>query len=172
MSSDLRQPLSSWDTKATQPLIDLYQAAAHTDSWLSQLAALCRDPECERAATWLLKHHLETGGRGLPEDLIGTHLQDLPKLRHWEAQLHGLQYLERLTWPDTARDAVHEFIGSAISSDNKLVRAWGYYTFAVFAEHYPDARQDVADYLEKAHETEKAASIKVRLRKAFERLGV
>lgn len=172
MGMDLKNQLASWDTKATQPLIDLYERADLTSGWFGQLIALCRDPECERAATWLLKRHLETGGRGLPEDLIGTHLQDLPKLRHWEAQLHGLQYLERLTWPDTARDAVHEFNGASHLSDNKLVRAWGFYAFSVFAERYPDARQDVADCLETAHETEKAASVKVRLRKAFKRLGV
>jgi hypothetical protein len=169
MIEDLKTSLAAWDGKNTRPLLDLYEAFEHTRDWLGALVQLSCEQDCERGATWLLKHYLESGA-SLPADLTDEHLCHLAPLSHWEARMHVLQYLDRLKLTDTVKTPLHIFIKEAIASDAKLIRAWGYYGFAVLARQFPEFQSEARANLIKAGQIETAGSIKVRLRKALELL--
>lgn len=165
MIDDLKAELAAWDGKNTQPLLDLYGNSDPTDLWLGALIQLSSEPDCDRGATWLLKHYLESGA-SLPAHLTRAHLGNLAPLSHWEATLHVLQYLDKLRIPDAAKPALLTFVKSSLSSDARLVRAWAYYAFAVLACRFPEIKKEALAVFTDAEQAETAGSIKVRLRKA------
>ncbi|QDG75316.1 hypothetical protein [Labrenzia sp. PHM005] len=171
MFDDLKARLAAWDGKNTQPLLDLYADTTHTDDWLASLVQLSSEPTCDRAATWLLKHSLESG-LSLPADLTRQHLCNLAPLSHWEAKLHVLQYLDRLELTEAVKRLLYAFIKESMISDAKLIRAWGYYAFSILAKQFPEFKTEALAIFKRAEQTETAGSVKVRLRKAFEVLPI
>ncbi|MES0812585.1 hypothetical protein ABLO27_24040 [Roseibium sp. SCPC15] len=167
----LQSVLVSWDGKLTKPLEDAFAAYRSDPGFLNSLIGLSENESCERASTWLLKHHFDTKGERLSIDQSRKHLAILPHIRHWEAKLHVLQYLEQLELPVEAETTLNDFLTEALASENKLVRAWAYYGLATLACRFPSRKMSALELLTSAQERETAGSIKVRIRKALKKLG-
>ncbi|WP_298963950.1 hypothetical protein [uncultured Roseibium sp.] len=171
MSETLRTILSAWDGKDTGELEDLFEGERSNPVFLQALIGLCEIVDCQRGATWLLKHHFDLKGAPLPEDLTRQHLGSLSTITHWEAKLHILQYFERLQLALVPQKELERFVKSGTRSDNKFVRAWAYYDLAVLALAYPELTSQVRNILTAARDIETAGSVRVRIRKALEKLG-
>ncbi|WP_415714924.1 hypothetical protein [Roseibium sp.] len=171
MRDTLSGILKSWDGKATAPLEEAYADYRDHPGFLVTLTELCQTEEHQRAATWLLKHHFDQKKGPLARNLTELHIKSLPVLAHWETKLHVLQYLEHLTITSDDKVALCAFIDRETSSENKLVRAWAYYGLATLAQRFPEHKTSALEQLHTAQETESAGSIKVRIRKALQKLA-
>lgn len=110
----LKQILARFDGKHVHELREA--AATMSDAEITELAAFCGG-EHAVAATWLVKHLLETGR---PTDFAQAfaHLSgELP----WEAQLHLLQCVQFA--PDVALIR-HKEIRSLLNHPKTLLRVW------------------------------------------------
>ncbi|MHA7775755.1 hypothetical protein [Roseibium sp. M-1] len=170
MTGTLREVLSGWDGRDTGVLEQLFESECSSPVFLDQLVALSALPDCQRSATWLLKHHFDGKGQTLSETQTRDHLAHLAQVTDWQARLHVLQYLEHLALPQDAEIVLSAFVDDAIASKNKLVRAWAYYALALLACRYPERKHQALTVLRQAGEMETAGSVKVRLRKALEKL--
>ncbi|MES0885019.1 hypothetical protein [Roseibium sp. SCP14] len=168
----LQSVLVAWDGKLTKPLEEVFAVHRADPDFLGSLIDLSENEACERASTWLLKHHFDTKGEPLSFSQTRKHLASLPHVRHWEAKLHILQYLDQLEVPAEAETTISDFITEALTSQNKLVRAWAYYGLATLAYRFPKRKKAALDFLTSAQEKEIAGSIKVRIRKALKKLEV
>ncbi|MCV0429422.1 MAG: hypothetical protein K5905_28590 [Roseibium sp.] len=162
---------SGWDGKQTEPLEAAFCKYRSDPEFLASLVGLCKQEPCQRGATWLLKHHFETKGPPPTVALTKLHFNTLPRIQPWEAKLHFLQYLEFLDIPAEAKSTLEAFVHDAISSENKLVRAWAYYGLATIARQFPETRRSALEALTKARSNEVAGSVKIRVRKALEKLS-
>ena len=118
--------------------------------------------ESQRAATWLLKKHVEAGNClsaadcrpviGVPSDQV-----------HWESQLHVLQCLPYLDIREDGCVDLDSFLDACIKSEKKFVRAWAYSGFNELAMRFPRYRDEVDGMLARASESE-AASVRARIR--------
>ncbi|WFE90296.1 hypothetical protein K1718_02790 [Roseibium porphyridii] len=171
MSETLRTILSAWDGKDTGKLEALFESERANPVFVQALVGLCEIEDCQRSATWLLKRHFDLKGPPLPEDLTRQHLGLLAKISHWEAKLHVLQYFEKLQLSLAPYGELEGFVETGTRSDNKFVRAWAYYGLAVLALSYPEMIDRVRNILTDARDVETAGSVRVRIRKALEKLG-
>ncbi|MEM9631913.1 MAG: hypothetical protein AAGA50_11350 [Pseudomonadota bacterium] len=171
MRDSLAKSLKDWDGKATAPLEELFSDYREHPGFLVTLVEFCETEELQRGATWLLKHHHDQKLPPLPEDLTLRHLSALPELLHWEAKLHALQYLDCLIIPDGQRIIACSFVEKETDSENKFVRAWAFYGLATLANRFPDLRDEAWNRLQAAALDETAGSVKVRIRKALEKLN-
>jgi len=169
MQDGLERTLSSWDGKATAPLEQAYETYRNEPHFLEHLVDLCEAPTCQRGATWLLKHHFDRKGQ-LSDELAARHLTAIPLFDHWEAKLHFLQCFEHLRISEDAKVPLNRFIESEVTSANKFVRAWACYALAIFALRFPEHKEHALDTLKQAGNRETAGSVKVRIRKALEKL--
>lgn len=118
--------------------------------------------ELQRAATWLLKRHLEAGNSLSPGG-SRVILDALPDQEHWESKLHVLQCLPYLEIPEDQSAGLERFLDSCLESDNKFVRAWAYNGFNELSLRFPRYREEVKLMLARAGESE-AASVRARIR--------
>jgi hypothetical protein len=170
MKDTLEIAIESWDGKNTGPLTDIFEKHHSDHAFPAVLVALCEAETNQRGATWLLKHHFDQKGPAISEKLTRKHLSNLSHIRHWEAKLHILQYIERLEIPNDMAETLRIFVVSSLQSDNKMVRAWAYYGLATLAIRFPDQKDQYLEILENAQRHENAGSIKVRIRKALQKL--
>lgn len=171
MRDALEQLVRGWDGKATAALKSAYDRFHHQPGFVDHLIDLSADQSCDRGATWLLKHAFSKGEPELSAEYSARHLAALAHFSHWETRLHLLQYLDHLTIPDEAERALHVFILETLETENRFVRAWAYYALALHAERFPSHRNEALDRLKEAMTSETAASVKVRIRKALERIN-
>lgn len=171
MRDRLQQLLSGWDGKTTGPLKSAYETLRRQPDFVDHLIDLSEHPDCERGATWLLKHAFDQGEPELSGERSKRHLAGMSGFGHWETRLHFLQYLEHLTIPDEAEATLQAFILDAVEAENRFLRAWAYYGLALHGERFPAHRREAADRLDKAMTQETAGSVKVRIRKALERIN-
>ncbi|MEQ9275410.1 MAG: hypothetical protein RIG93_14320 [Roseibium album] len=172
MRMQLAQIVRKWDGKDTALLEHAYSSFATEPDFTVHLVELCEIEECERGATWLLKHYVAKSRSGLPEQLAARHAAFAPKLTDWEARLHFLQYFEHLQIPEHLEDPLRQMIDSGLTSENKFVRAWSHYALAVLAQRFPAHKSHAIETLERSDACETAGSVKVRIRKALEKLKV
>ncbi|WP_097109345.1 hypothetical protein [Hoeflea halophila] len=128
---------------------------------------LAGKPELETGATWLLKHQLEHNHAKLDKPQTRKLIGLLPELSGWEARLHCLQVFPDVDLPRDAGDVILGFVLACSRDDNKFVRAWAYTGLHQLALAHPEYRDQARVALETAQESETAASVKVRLRRAL-----
>lgn len=158
----LRQQLLLWDGKSTDALKQLAFRFKGSDDLARTLITFMGEPALQAGASWLLKNHLEGGGR-LDRKLCGMIVGLLPRLRHWEADLHVLQCASHLEIVQEDRPGFEQFLKRCIESENKFVRAWAYNGYYELSLQHPDCRDFVGPLLQKGLESE-AASVKARIR--------
>lgn len=166
--SNLETDLSSWDLKSVAPLEAIYRKYGGHEDFVTEIVRLSGVAPCQRAATWLLKHHVVDCMVAMPTAEL-THLYaQLAALDHWEAKLHVLQCLFVSPIPKSDVERVDEFLKTCLGAEAKFVRAWAYSALHRLAQQFPAYRATAAATLKNAQETETSAAVKVRIRKAIE----
>ncbi len=158
----LLEEIASWDGKSAAALQSTYERHSDEEDFLATILEHIADVELQRAATWLLKRHLEVGISLFPED---SHviLDALSDQEHWESKLHVLQCLPYLDIDEDQSADLERFLDSCLESDNKFLRAWAYNGFNELSLRFPRYREEVNLMLARAVESE-AASVRARIR--------
>lgn len=159
---DLPGAIQSWDQKSSSDIQDVYQSFCGLADFSDALLSLLAVENCQRGATWLLKHYLEQGGI-LSEAEVMAFYQRFDDLAQWEARLHCLQSMPYLPLPENARSQLELFIRENLVDENKFVRAWSYNGFYLLARSFPDLRKEAEEFFDLAMRDE-AASVKARIR--------
>ncbi len=158
----LEQAIRAWDGKSADDIEAVYLRHEGQSDLVASLLELSSNPELETGATWLLKRHLERGGR-LDAGAIADLFALAPGLQTWEARLHLLQGLLYLRIPESEQPRLEAFVRKCLADPNKFVRAWAYNGFYELARQYPQYRNEAAKLFEMAMRDE-AASVKARVR--------
>ena len=163
----LLDEIASWDNKSAAALQSTYERHSDEEDFLATLLEHIADVELQRAATWLLKRHLETGNSlSLGGSRVGGSrviLGALSDQEHWESKLHILQCLPYLDIDEDQSADLERFLDSCLESDNKFLRAWAYNGFNELSLRFPRYREEVNLMLARAVESE-AASVRARIR--------
>ena len=163
----LETEIREWDQKSVAAITEIHADHAADADLIDQLLSLAGETELETGATWLIKHQLENSLAQLDQaqtlKLIGL----LPRLSGWEARLHCLQIFPFITLSREGGDLILRFVLDCSKDDNKFVRAWAYSGLHQLALAHPEHRDQAREILETAQESERAASVKVRLRRAL-----
>lgn len=162
----MKEDIATWDGKAIAPIAATYDRCHTQKSFLRDVIALFSDEACARGATWLLKHAIEQDA-AVPAALCTRVFAQLKALSHWEARLHVLQCLPHLTIAPGDAEKVARFIRAGMADDATFVRAWSFNGLRELAVQHSTYRDEARGTLEAAVHTEKAASVKVRIRKAL-----
>lgn len=158
----LSEEISAWDNRSVTALQSTYERHRDEEDFLATLLEHIADVESQRAATWLLKRHLEAGyspSRESSRAILGV----LGDQEHWESKLHILQCLPHLDIPEDRSAGLEQFLDSCLESDNKFLRAWAYNGFNELSLRFPRYREEVTHMLARACESE-AASVRARIR--------
>ncbi len=168
--SKLKQDVRLWDGKSAVLMVRVYEQYCDTPDFAFCLTQLMCEQEFQRGASWLLKHHIDTGHIIHPKEAQNC-FASLDKLTHWDTRLHILQSMHAMPIAADHRQAVYDFLDQNITSKRTLVRAWTYTGYVVLAQQHEEYRPQVMALLNKANEIETAGSIKVRIRKGLTQLG-
>ncbi|MDE0231542.1 MAG: hypothetical protein OXN93_04595 [bacterium] len=158
----LSEEIASWDNRSAAALQSTYERHSDEEGFLATILEHIADVEFQRAATWLLKRHLEAGNSLSPESsraILGV----LSDQEDWESKLHILQCLPYFDIPEAETAGLEQFLDSCLESDNKFVRAWAYSGYNELSLRFPRYREEVDHMLAKAGESE-AASVRARIR--------
>ena len=162
MTNALSEEIASWDDKSAAALQSTYERHRAQEDFVATILAHVADVKSQRAATWLLKKHVEAG-KSLSAADCRTVFGVLSGQDHWESKLHVLQCLPYL---DIGKDdcvGLENFLRACIQSEKKFVRAWAYNGFNELAMRFPRYREEVDGMLARAGESE-AASVRARIR--------
>ena len=158
----LLEEIISWDNRSATALRSTYERHGDKGHFLGTILDHIEDVELQRAATWLLKRHLEVGNSLSPRGSRAI-LRALSYLEHWESKLHILQCLPYLEIPEDESIGLEQFLDCCLESDNKFLRAWAYNGFNELALRFPRYREEVNRMLTRAGDSE-AASVRARIR--------
>ncbi|MDE0069940.1 MAG: hypothetical protein OXO48_09510 [Caldilineaceae bacterium] len=89
MTKTLSEEIASWDGKSAAALQSTYERHSAEESFVATILAHIADVELQRAATWLLKKHLEVGN-SLSAAGCRAVFDSLSVQEHWESKLHIL----------------------------------------------------------------------------------
>jgi hypothetical protein len=158
--------LSEWDEKSKTQIKQIYSQYCDDPMFLKNLINALKSTKLTAGASWLLKHHLESGAR-LNYGEEKRILRMLPKLENWQSELHLLQILPYFTESLDIITLKHYLI-TRLSHDNKFIRAWTYNGIFLLAEQNPEFRPEANKYFALAMQDE-PASVKARLRQCFKK---
>lgn len=167
-AESLQSQIRAWDQKTAHAIKRIYTDNAAESDFAKNLVAMTANADLETGATWLLKHLLETTKHDLDCVLTRQLLLNLAALAGWEAKLHCLQTLPHLAIPEDCAGHLYQFAFGCSRDTNKFVRAWAYSALHQLGLVHPAYRDQAWTVLQEAAETEHAASVKVRLRRALE----
>ena len=162
MATTLSEEIASWDGKSAAVLQSTYERHGAEEGFVATILAHLSGVEFQRAATWLLKKHLEVGN---PLSVAGCRavFGRLSVQEHWESKLHILQCLPYLDIPEDDIVGLERFLDACLDSERKFVRAWAYNGFNELALRFPRYREKVDGMLARAAESE-SASVRARIR--------
>ena len=159
----LRDAIARWDGTSVATIGSVFERYGDKPRFASSLVKLLGDAACELGATWLLKKHLESGGR-----LSGKTTSQLwttaGAFKEWGSKLHVLQSMVHLTVPERDKKCVEALLRECLNDKNKFVRAWAYSGFYELAAAHPEYR-DEAGVLLMAGLEEEAPSVRARIRR-------
>lgn len=158
----LQQEIKCWDGKSAIDIKTIYQNHQHDKSFSEKIIQLINQPCFQKAATWLLKHHLEKKHQ-LTKNQNLKILSLLVKLDCWEAKLHILQCLPYLKIFDESKKDAEAFLRQCLVDKNKFVRAWAYNGFYELSIWHPEYQAETQLFFDMAMKDE-AASVKARIR--------
>lgn len=161
MTSALSEEIGSWDGKSTAALHATYERHRAEGNFVAMILAHIADVKSQRAATWLLKKHLEAGN-SLSAAECRTVFGVLFDQDHWESKLHVLQCLPYLDIREDDCGGLESFLDACIRSEKKFVRAWAYNGFNELSIRFPRYQEQVDGMLARGGESE-AASVRARI---------
>lgn len=139
MATTLSEEIASWDGKSAAVLKAAYERHSGEEDFVATILAHISDVQSQRAATWLLKKHLEEGN-SLSVAACRAVFGGLSVQEHWEAKLHVLQCLPYLDIPEDDTIGLEQFLDACLDSERKFVRAWAYNGFNELALRFPRYR--------------------------------
>lgn len=168
----LLQALLDFDGKRVDPLEAAYAELPATPQLLRDLCGLldALDAKTQIASSWLLRRYLEAGA-ALPAEETEMALSLLLRESAWQAKLHMLQALERLTLSSDLAADLWLALQIGTEDDNKFIRAWSYHGLAVIAEGHAGYRDEALAALA-VGEGDAAASVRARIRGSRRRFGL
>jgi hypothetical protein len=161
----IREELKLFDGKHTAVLERVLSGPRPTNSLIKSLVLLVADkePRIQTGATWLLKRLAENQAEFKTGHLIAL-FGSLPELTHWISKLHVCQMLQYVVIPEESAKSITWFLERNLDDENKFLRAWSYNGFYVLARQHERYFDYAMEQIERG-ETEKAASVKARIRK-------
>ena len=162
MPSELHRIICGWDGRSVAELESLYKKHSDSKGIRGELVRLVGRPDCQNAASWLIKRYCESG-RGFTDKQVASIYDSLQDLEGWVPKLHILQSVEYLSVPDSHFEQVLGFVRTSLGDRNKMVRAWAYNGFAIIARRTPEYRDEAMEILNYALENESAA-VQARVR--------
>ena len=165
MEFDLRATLNAFDGKHTDSLERIATRLPADKAVLDGLSKLALDDDLklQGAATWLLKRYAEAGFT-LDESQGARLLRVLKRDSHWEAKLHVLQMLDRLSVPQREAAPLWNKLAAQTEDPNRLIRAWSYHGIPVVADGHQQYRLEAQTWLSHG-ESDEAASVRARIRR-------
>ncbi|WPP53048.1 hypothetical protein [Catalinimonas niigatensis] len=164
----LQQVLSGGEEQQVATLKSIYRQQQGREYFVRDLLSLLGMETYQKAASWLLKHHIEQGN-ALTDQEMWVLAENMQPTYGWESRLHLLQILPFITIPPDAQLRVEDFVRASLSSANKFVRAWAIQGLYELSHGRPDLQREVSFLCEKAMQTE-APSVKARVRKILVQL--
>ncbi len=113
MATVLSEEMGSWDGKSAAALQSTYERHCTEEGFVATILDHIADVELQRAATWLLKRHLETGN-SLTASNCRTILGALSFQEHWQSTLHMLQCLPYLEIPEDESVGLEGFLEACL----------------------------------------------------------
>lgn len=161
----LRDELELFDGRHTDVLERILSRPRQANSLIRDMVLLVTDKEqkIQTGATWLLKRLAENHVPFKTEHLIAL-FGSLSELTHWTSKLHICQMLPHVTIPAGSERTLVWFLERNLFDENKFLRAWSYNGFWELARQHPEYVDDAMEQIERG-ETDKAASVKARIRK-------
>ena len=154
--------LQRWDGKQVDLLKRFYLEWSSRGGFVEHLLEALKGPDTERAASWLIKHHLEHD-QTLDAAEAGRLFACCGSLADWQAQLHVLQTLHWLPIAARDRKRLELFVRTCLSHNKPFVRAWAYSGMDILARRFPALRHEVDAMLSMAM-TDEPASVRARIR--------
>lgn len=168
----LEQDIRGWDGKSTDAIARVFEKHHGSPDVAGRLVHLASDPELERGTTWLLKRGLESGRFGLDAGSIEAFYQLFAKVGDWGAGLHLMQCVPHVPIPKSAAASVASLLDRSLTDRRAIVRAWAYWGYHELVLVAPRYREEAEALLLDAAESEAAASVRVRVRRALEARGL
>lgn len=162
MTTTLAEKMAAWDGKSAATLQSAYERHSAEEDFVATILEHLAEVKSQRAATWLLKKHLESGNTLTAAEcraIVGV----LSLQAHWESTLHMLQCIPWLNIVEEDCAALERFLDAGVRSDRKFVRAWAYNGFNELSLRFPRYRKMTDRMLAQASESE-AASVRARIR--------
>ena len=154
--------INAWDGKSANDIADIYTRHCHDDEFRENIIKLMSKSSSQKAATWLLKRHLENDNK-MSKSEVSRIYKNLNCLVHWQSKLHVLQSLPFLSISKPDKKLVELFLRSCLADSNKFVRAWAYNGFYELAVQYPEHVEETKQFFEMAMRDE-APSVISRIR--------
>ncbi|MDW3204120.1 MAG: hypothetical protein R8L07_01150 [Alphaproteobacteria bacterium] len=157
----LSDALRSWDGKSTVALRAQYARHGDTPDFVDRL--LSAPAGSRRAATWLIKMHVEKGHR-LNAPTVARLIELAgDETAHWETVLHCLQALALQSIPESKTEELASTLKQLTGHKRPFVRAWAYGGALSLSRQVPHL-VDWADSLCRAALQSEPPSIRARLR--------
>ncbi|MCU7917870.1 MAG: hypothetical protein KZQ95_05865 [Candidatus Thiodiazotropha sp. (ex Epidulcina cf. delphinae)] len=158
----IQSDIGKWDEKSARDIGDIYNRHYQSPSFIGHIVEIISADKCQKGATWLLKHHLESRHQ-LSKSKVHEIFGKLTSLTKWESKLHILQCLPYLSIEKADKKKVELFLRNCLMESNKFVRAWAYNGFYELARQYPEYKEETKQFLLMAMKDE-APSVKSRIR--------
>lgn len=159
----LKQTLTMVDPSLSEELLTVYNHFLTSEIFVKELLDSCLYIPTQKAATWLLKHHLEQNNHISPEDVKRV-VDVLREYSHWEAQLHILQCFEYFDLHLVNKDKCYNTLHRLLQNKNKFIRAWAYNALHLLSVAFPEYQAMVNEYFEMALRDE-VPSVTARIKK-------
>ncbi len=154
--------IEEWDGKSSDDIATVYNSHSKDLNFTDEIARLIKSKTYQKAASWLLKLHLESGNR-LTIIQINSIYSFLLEIDNWETKLHLLQSMPFMPISKIEIKTVESFLRASIIDPNKFIRAWAYNGFYQMAVQHPEYMEETKQFFEMAMRDE-AASVKARIR--------
>lgn len=168
LESDIR----AWDGKSAVDIGGVFNRHAGSARFAARLIDLAAQADLERGATWLLKRGLETGAFALTAEQAVAFYGLFPAAQDWGAGLHLSQSIPHVAVPSSAAAGVAALLDRQLTDRRAIVRAWAYWGYHELALVAPRYREEAESLLLDAARSERAGSVRVRVRKALEARGL
>lgn len=165
---NLRAELAAYDGRSPTILSELSARHRSDADFLSDLVRFVSDatPVISEGATWIIKAELEAGQTLSPHD-VQRLIRALDGVTAWQAQLHICQSLRYIPVQQDQTGELETWLNGMLDAPRPFLRAWA--VDALCKVHGPSA-QTMALLLQM--ETDKAASVRARVRNLKKDLGI
>ena len=163
MQAELKAQLEQFDGVHVDALAAMAEQLEPDAATLDALCQLAQSEESrlQVGATWLLKHYAENGAKLSNASSVQL-IEALAHETHWEARLHFLQMLPRMTIAPERTDRLWSLLLLQAEDGNKFIRAWAFGGLAMIADAHETYRPNAIKRLRQAQD--EAASIRARIR--------